>query len=778
MTAQQSSVAELLAELAESQAVLDRATRIEGVARSNDGAVRVVNLAELAELLVQSRAYIDTDPGTRLQPQRPVAIAELVHPPVETAGPAEVIREPEPPTLIDTAEAERFAADDALEEALRKCAAAADTGFQEAVAHVTALGNMVDQIQGEANRLARAAGTNDTDTAFREQIAQILRDLKNQHSSLGNEIEDKLENLSAFNITLFGRTMTGKSTLMEILTHGDGKSIGKGAQRTTRNVREYEWKGLTVTDVPGVAAFEGAEDEETAHKAANQADLVLFLISDDGPQAEEAKHLARLRRQGKSMLGIFNAKAAINASDDRSVRRFLRDQEKLFEDSRIRAISRQFDEMADKHFPGQRLELVSAHLRARYLAGLPENAGKPWRDDLERSSRFREVENRILREVTDRGPFLRTNSFLNIAAVADLQAWEAARQAADLGEQAQLRLKGRLDELRSWLTGFKRRANQRIDGLIQQTVGSLRNQIHTFVNQYCEDRSLADKWNARVRNTGIDQKCEALQKQLADECQNYFKQLVADSQQELALLENQFQTVAMTTGKITDTRRRWNWGVTYAGSALGGITAGLFLSGAALGWNPVGWTLLAAGAIVTIAGLVGNLFKSRDKKRREAIAKITPQLHQNLDGIERQVRDDINKWLDDFTRQCLNQVEGRFNRQVRNQGRMAGLMRSVADQQRESLLMVNRTTIVQALQHLGAPDASRRFSRVARIPGQAVVITTAGNRILPDEDIAGLGPLLGEEIIRVPDQMGIAGIENALNPLDQKTRDRLLAQLA
>lgn len=98
---------------------------------------------------------------------------------------------------------------------------------------------------------------------------------------------------SSFSITLFGRTMAGKSTLMEILTHGNGMSIGKGAQRTTRDVRTYSYNGMTITDVPGIAAFEGEEDEVVAFEAAKKSDLILFLITDDAPQASEAECLNR-----------------------------------------------------------------------------------------------------------------------------------------------------------------------------------------------------------------------------------------------------------------------------------------------------------------------------------------------------------------------------------------------------------------------------------------------------------------------------------------------------
>ena len=44
-----------------------------------------------------------------------------------------------------------------------------------------------------------------------------------------------------------------------------------------------------------MAAFGGSDDERVAYEAAQQADLILFLITDDAPQPAEAEHLAELR---------------------------------------------------------------------------------------------------------------------------------------------------------------------------------------------------------------------------------------------------------------------------------------------------------------------------------------------------------------------------------------------------------------------------------------------------------------------------------------------------
>ena len=118
-----------------------------------------------------------------------------------------------------------------------------------------------------------------------ELLEKQLTDIENDFSALSfafiEDLNNLKENLSKFSITLFGRTMSGKSTLMEILTEGDGASIGKGAQRTTKDIRTYAWNNMEITDVPGIGAFEGDDDEQLAFDAAKTADLILFLITDD-----------------------------------------------------------------------------------------------------------------------------------------------------------------------------------------------------------------------------------------------------------------------------------------------------------------------------------------------------------------------------------------------------------------------------------------------------------------------------------------------------------------
>ena len=114
--------------------------------------------------------------------------------------------------------------------------------------------NHADNAQDQIERLEN--------TELIQKQKKGLTALAEQMDSIQADIDMLHERQKDFSIVIYGRTMAGKSTLMEILTHGDGNSIGKGKQRTTLDVREYYWNGLRITDVPGICAFGGAEDEK------------------------------------------------------------------------------------------------------------------------------------------------------------------------------------------------------------------------------------------------------------------------------------------------------------------------------------------------------------------------------------------------------------------------------------------------------------------------------------------------------------------------------------
>ncbi len=644
-------------------------------------------------------------------------------------------------------EKRRRSVSERLEVALAGCGEAAREGHQRAAEHLEKMLTVIQQTQDRVSRVDRTAGTGQGIETILDSLDYAVQELKVRHDGLREEIEEKLQQLGTFNITLFGRTMSGKSTLMEILIKGDGESIGQGAQRTTRDVRRYEWQGLAVTDVPGIAAFGGQADEDTAYKAVDQADLVLFLTTDDASQPAEAEHLACLRQRGRHVLGICNVKEHLD--DEVAIRRFIRDHmRRHFDPQRLEQLSLTFDKMASLHTPGRTLELVHVHLQAKYLADRAENQDKPWRADLDRVSRFFDVEDRILDEVATNGTFLRMRSFLDSAAATECHTFEAMLKNAELSEQLGRRLSDRTQELHAWRESFLRSANQEFDRLIQETVGGLRRQVPAFTEEHCEDRQLPGMWHSRIQAANMERKMRETQERLANACNEYFKALVEDIQEEIRLIDLQIQTLALETGPLRNSRRMWNWGTV---GVSGTATVGLGIAALTNFWNPVGWVAAAGLVVFSAAGLLlGRRFKNRDQKRREAIAKITSEIGKNLDDLEVQVRANMKQWLEEFTGQHLDAGTNQLYVLAEQYVQAAAFMRETAWSQRDSLLDINRQTIELALGHLGHHAAIPNVTKVARIPGQSMVLTTNSYQ-LPDSTMDAIGDLFNESVVQMPD---------------------------
>ena len=239
-----------------------------------------------------------------------------------------------------------------------------------------------------------------------------LSDIEQAFLNLSFEFQDDLENLrsnmSRFSITLFGRTMAGKSTLMEILTEGNGETIGKGAQRTTRDIRKYAWNELEITDVPGIGAFEGEDDEQIAFEAAKTADLILFLITDDAPQATEADCFSRIIDLGKPIICVMNVKVSV--TEGKSIKLAKRDIQKRFDMERLGVIRNQFLKYADQF--GQtwsHVPFIYVHLKSAYLA---QHESDPELAELYyQMSRIDFLKNRIVHLVKTRGMFFRIKTF-------------------------------------------------------------------------------------------------------------------------------------------------------------------------------------------------------------------------------------------------------------------------------------------------------------------------------------------------------------------------------
>lgn len=237
---------------------------------------------------------------------------------------------------------------------------------------------------------------------------------------------------SNFKILVCGRIMAGKSTLVSILTRGNYDRIGKGAQRTTTDVRSYVGNGFKVFKTSCLYDFsEGMENNSVLLNAVNEADLILFLLTDDVPQPKEIQTFLKLMEVGKLVFPVVNIKSPLNDDFTSPKRRLDITRVKLLlaDQARLDAIGNNFKEYAKQinggNFIGDidlnYLPFVFVHLKAAVLGQRENNR------ELYEISDFKELEEII--EVCK--PHKEGGANLNPIE----EAFEICRESAKIGNE-------------------------------------------------------------------------------------------------------------------------------------------------------------------------------------------------------------------------------------------------------------------------------------------------------------------------------------------------------
>ena len=81
-------------------------------------------------------------------------------------------------------------------------------------------------------------------------------------------------------IVFVGQYSAGKSSIIKMLTNKDDIAIGAGI--TTQESTSYNWNGMEIVDTPGIATGFRKDHDEIAKRAIAQADLLIFVITNEG----------------------------------------------------------------------------------------------------------------------------------------------------------------------------------------------------------------------------------------------------------------------------------------------------------------------------------------------------------------------------------------------------------------------------------------------------------------------------------------------------------------
>lgn len=616
-----------------------------------------------------------------------------------------------------------------IEAALQECQAYAQKGYDIAnntwnTIHQALLAEerkvkKVDKQQGKISRLA--------DEELIKKKKQGLASFMEMDKELKQDLSYLQKQQKEFSVLVFGRTMVGKSTLMEIMTHGSGASIGNGSQRTTLDVRDYHWKGMKITDVPGIASFDGREDDRLALEAAKAADLILFLISDDGVQQEEAKNLAELRRLGKPVLGIINVKLGITEQVRSLDMKRLRN--KMAERERIETICNQFRQFAGNFQQDWGdLTFVPVHLKAAYL-------GQDKNPELWEVSNFTEVESYILSKVQQDGCFLRIKTFLDRVIIPLQGRMEMLYENSGSSLTEAFEYQKKCQELAEWNKIFVEDSQEKFDNLYKRLHNKLANGIAEFAEYNYDNEEAGEDWKEYLQEElKLEADCMSFLQERSNKCSRKRRELMDSLKTELTFagVNVEFEDISMDS--ITDTQ--------LLGTIAGGALALVF---------PV-----AGIALTLINWLFGS---SKEEKIREAKAKLRDALQDAMDecGYVDTLMDSVANTMNEEI--FGKGVDGLYNALAQMDAMLIGLAREEAAGAEKLGVLLNQLNCQlwhEAEGYVAAQEGKNlvlSVDRIARIPGEVTVVYDTVDSF--DGYEAQMTKLLGEKVeLRILDNAG------------------------
>jgi hypothetical protein len=599
-----------------------------------------------------------------------------------------------------------------FEEALTRCRETAELEYAvalEAIRQARKIGALLS-----ARLRARMHG-GDAENG-QSHIPEVLSNLSERIENQSQKIVEtayktlmvKRSRLKKFTVALFGRTMAGKSTLREAITGGDGTSIGKGGQNTTKRLHEYSWRGIHIIDTPGIGSFKGARFRELALSALRKCDLVLFLLSDDGIHEEVFEGMRDVLLESKPLLFVLNVKRDLEKPV--YLKQFLRNPDSVLGLERIEGHFHRLHHLAVDVLGTSEPKIFPIHAQAAQLS----SAGHTEANRLYKASRLDDIHEAICEAIRTKGPVRRLQTLLDgtIASIEKMQCFYSA-QSSKLLKEAEF-FESKADDLAIRAANLIADQEKAAIAQLQDCFQGLRNQVFHFVEDNIENQKIGSLWQNRVKAAKISKRIQEIQESIIEKAKN----LILDFERELSV-DIHFLGSFSTGGTprhadVWDLRR----GLGRTAAAAGVLSAAALLAaqaGAANFWNPVGWTLLGVSIIAGIAAWFVGKKANRLAKEKENARN---QLHDQLNKRERDVRKAIIKWLHHGVKE--KSIQPVIDDLTVLAGTMASVGRSLRAAARLTQRLTNRLNarLLLRLAELGGIDqASAAPSPVARCRG-------------------------------------------------------------
>jgi len=509
------------------------------------------------------------------------------------------------------------------------------------------LSQEIANIKATTQGKAKAETAKEVTTQLEETKQDLDQKIKTQIKTVHEALEAKKSSLDYFTIAFMGKTKAGKSTLHSILAGQGWDSIGVGKQRTTRSNRFYTWNNIRIIDTPGIGAPDGKSDEETAESIINEADLIVFVVTNDSQQESEFKKLKLLREKAKPLCILINVLKNFNdpCRGNYELKRFLKNPDRLFDDKEMQGHFNRIQGYAQKYYGNDYFSIIPVMFLAAQLSYQEQH--QQHKDQLWEASRIENFLEQIHLSIVEQGTIRRSQNLLgsSVKDIEDTYLW-AKEQSISYHKLAQA-IREKPNKVDREIDRAMQEAEKNLKIEIAKVFKELNNSVPQFAEDYwnSSEETLNRAWKSKLKQGKYEEKLNNFSEK---QWNNFTKKV----QQSLEDIGKDLQFSAKLGGisgfrlNQQDTSDNKNF-FRFGGGFLG-------IAGAIAIFFPVAFIPgVIAGVVGGIMSLISNLFESKPDKKRKAVQKITQSLKQQINQQESKVTNQVTV---EFRKNC-NQVK-------------------------------------------------------------------------------------------------------------------------
>lgn len=579
-------------------------------------------------------------------------------------------------------------------------------------------------------------------TVFSEALSKIAEE---QIGAAKEALVQKERTLSDFTISLIGRTKAGKSTLHSVLTNEGKDKIGVGLQRTTRYNRVYQWNLLRLIDTPGIGSAEadGRTDDQIAESVLGESDIICCVIVDDSIQQDILEFVEKIATLNKPIIILLNHKE--NIEPEPKFKRFIANPKDWLETTgeanltgHVNRILRYATENGFEH----QITVFPVFLLAALMAGDEKYA--EYRADLWDGSNIDVFIRQLKNWIIESGPLKRSQTLIDETIRNFERAIQEVECSKNLIEQRCKTLRKMKPEKISTLRNAQKKTLAAIRRLLEEKYAQLAKQnAYSFAEEYYNMQGdLSAMWGEYLEDIRFSEI-------LREEINGQLTVFGAQVKNEVSDVLEDFYYSLRDHTEIGSMDHHMQIDFKSITKILGGL---LDLSGSIVllilgASNPVGWILAGLGLVV---GLVSGLFKSKAKKRQEAIERIYHAVQQS---VEEATPKNIESCLGEIiksTNEIIHRIECLFDELISGLEKTTRAGEDLISAYQTECNFLNKVYAWRILQHLNRKftafsqeEVNTTIEQVMRLGGKEIVITIRGAKTY---DTNGLSGVLAEKV--------------------------------